>query len=128
MGMHVCTGARLICTMATAPSSFNATPRIVLAAGRPLGNVLDHVPLLNIAPFGMCQSPSNPAVAAATAAASGALTPMPCVPAIASPWSPGAAKVTLGGAPALTEASTTTCLWGGSVQITDPGQAAVQVD
>jgi hypothetical protein len=114
--------------MATAPSSFNATPRNIVAASRPPGNVLDHVPLLNIAPFGMCRSPLNPAVAAATAAASGALTPMPCVPATASPWSPGSAKVTLGGAPALTEASTTICLWGGNVQITDPGQATVQVD
>lgn len=127
MGMHVCTGARLSCTMGTAPSSFNATPKIVLAASRPPGNVLDHVPLLNIAPFGMCQSPSNPTVAAATAAASGVLTPMPCVPATVSPWSPGAAKVTLGGSPALTDASTTTCLWGGTVQVTDPGQAVVQV-
>jgi hypothetical protein len=114
--------------MGTAPASFNALPKIVLAASRAPGNVLDHVPLLNIAPFGMCQSPSNPVVAAATAAASGVLTPMPCIPATVSPWSPGASKVTLGGSPALTDGSTTTCLWGGTVQVTDPGQTTVQVD
>lgn len=128
MGMHVCTGATLTCTMGTAPSSFSATPKVVLASSRPPGSVLDHVPLLNIAPFGLCRSPSNPAVAAATAAAAGVLTPMPCVPATVAPWSPGATKVTLAGAPALTDSSTANCLWSGVVQVSDPGQRVVQVD
>ena len=39
----------------------------------PAANIMDHVPMVNIMPFGMCITPSNPAVAAATAAALGVL-------------------------------------------------------
>jgi len=113
--------------MGIAPSVFNATPKPLLAAGRPAGNILDFVPIMNIAPFGLCRSPANPVVAAATAAALGTLTPMPCVPATVAPWSPGAAMVQLAGAPALSNSSTLSCLWSGVITITDPGQAAVQV-
>jgi hypothetical protein len=59
----------------------------VLCEGPPAANIMDHVPMLNILPFGVCSSPANPTVVAATAAALGVLTPMPCIPA---PWAPGA--------------------------------------
>ncbi|MGL4604236.1 MAG: hypothetical protein ACRCU9_08815 [Iodobacter sp.] len=36
--------------------------------------------MLNIMPIGTCMSPATPMVAAATAAAMGVLTPMPCIP------------------------------------------------
>lgn len=58
---------------------------------------MDHNPLLNIMPFGMCTTPSNPMVAAATAAALGVLTPMPCLPMTMSPLVSGAPRVLLGG-------------------------------
>ena len=127
MAIQTCTGAQLSCSMGLAPSVFSATPKPVLAGGKPAGNTQDFVPIMNIAPFGMCRSPANPVVAAATAAALGTLTPMPCVPATVAPWTPGSAMVQLAGSPALNNTSTLSCLWAGVISVTDPGQAAVQV-
>jgi hypothetical protein len=127
MALHCCSGATLQCSMGMAPSTFHATPRPLMAGGQPAGNVLDHVPMLNIAPFGLCQSPSNPVVAAATAAASGVLTPQPCIPLTATPWTPGVATVLAAGAPALDEGSTCLCNWGGQISIVDAGQAQVML-
>src|SRR3546814_19712014 len=62
---------------------------------------MDHVPMLNIMPFGMCTSLANPTVASATSAAMGVLTPMPCIPATTSPWVPGAPTVLEGNLPTL---------------------------
>ena len=127
MAIQTCTGAQLMCSMGLAPSVFNATPKPLLAGGKPVGNIQDFVPILNIAPFGLCRSPANPVVAAATAAAQGTLTPMPCVPATVAAWTPGSALVQWAGAPALNNSSTLNCMWAGVITITDPGQAAVQV-
>jgi len=78
-------------------------------------------------PFGMCQSPANPAVAAATAAALGVLTPMPCVPVIPAPWVPGAPTVLLANMPALDNTSKLMCAYAGVIEITDAGQATEQI-
>ncbi len=77
--------------------------------------------MVNVLPFGLCRSPSNPQVAAATAAASGVLTPQPCFPSVAAPWSPGASVVTVDDVPALTSNSTCTCQWAGVVEVAQPG-------
>jgi hypothetical protein len=70
----------------------------------------------------MCTTVSNPTVAAATAAAFGVLTPMPCIPATATPWTPGATTVLLGKMPMLHQTSMCNCMWGGIIQIVEPGQ------
>jgi hypothetical protein len=88
---------------------------------------MDHIPFLNIMPFGMCMSPSNPMVAAATAAALGVLTPMPCIPATTSPWAPGCPTVTLGKQPILNSTSQCMCMWAGSISIVFPGQVQTTV-
>lgn len=86
------------------------------------------VPLANIPSMGMCGTPSNPVVAAATAAKLGVFTPAPCVPAVTSPWTPGAAKVMINKQPALHQACTAMCTWGGVISIASPGnKGAVQV-
>jgi hypothetical protein len=74
----------------------------------------------------MCTSPSNPTVAAATAAALGVLTPMPCVPVTAAPWVPGAPTVLVGNLPGLDNNSKCLCNWGGVISVVAPGQVAVQ--
>lgn len=78
-------------------------------------------PMANVPSFGACMTPSNPVVAAATTAAQGVLTPAPCVPATTSPWIPGATQVMINKQPALHSACTLSCMWGGVITITDPG-------
>jgi hypothetical protein len=130
MGKLVVQGATLQCTMGMAPSSLMVIPKgpPVQGVSMMAATIMDFVPMANIMPFGMCQSPSNPTVAAATAAALGVLTPMPCIPVTAAPWSPGAAKTTIGSMPALTDASTCQCTWAGTISVTMPGQMTVDVN
>jgi hypothetical protein len=127
MGMQVCMGAMMQCSMGMAPSSLIPTPKTVQTNYVMAANIMDNIPISNIPPFGMCQSPSNPTVAAATAAALGVLTPMPCVPATPAPWTPGSPKVLVCGMPALNESSKLQCIWGGSISITNPGQTNHQI-
>jgi hypothetical protein len=123
MPKHVCMGAMLQCTFGVAPSTFMVLPvNRVMTSFVPAANIMDNKPMVNILPFGMCTSPANPAVAAATAAALGVLTPMPCIPNTVAPWAPGAATVLLANMPALDDTSKLTCLWGGMISVSMPGQ------
>lgn len=122
MPMQTCMGAMMKCTFGMAPSTLIPTPKTVITSNMMAANIMDHVPIMNIPPFGMCQSPSNPMVAAATAAALGVPTPMPCVPATPAPWVPGAVTVMLCNAPALDNVSTLNCIWGGVITFANPGQ------
>lgn len=126
---QVCSGATLQCSFGVAPSVLNVLPQNrTLTAGMPAANIMDHIPLVNILPFGMCQSPANPTVAAATAAALGVLTPMPCVPATTSPWIPGGPPtMLLGNMPSLDSNSTLMCSWAGVIKIVMPGQAQMLI-
>jgi hypothetical protein len=128
MGMQVCMGAMMQCSFGVAPSTLVVLPaKRVLAGGPPAAPIMVHAPIVNVPPFGMCQSLANPTVAAATAAALGVLTPMPCVPATASPWIVGAPTVLIGNMPALNDSSKLMCNWGGVIQITSPGQTTDQI-
>jgi hypothetical protein len=128
MPQQVCNSATLQCSMGVAPSSLVVLPvNRVNTGNQPDANIMDHVPLVNIMPFGMCMSPANPSVAAATAAALGVLTPMPCIPVTASPWVPGAPTVTLGGNPTLDNTCTLMCMWAGVIQVVSPGEFTVSV-
>ncbi len=127
MAPQVVAGATAMCSFGVAPGSLVVLPVHQCLAGSPAGNVTDQGPILNVCPFGACSSLSNPAVAAATAAALGVLTPMPCVPVPSGPWLPGAAKTLLKGAPALDMNSKLMCAWGGVIQLINPGQFKVTV-
>lgn len=125
MGVQVCMGAMMQCSFGVAPSSLMVLPANRVLSTTPAANIMDNKPLLNILPFGMCSSPANPTVAAATAAALGVLTPMPCIPATAAPWVPGCPKVLIGNMPALESNSKLMCSYGGVIQILSPGQFTV---
>lgn len=120
-------GAAMTCSFGAAPATLVVLPKNrVMGENKPAANIMDHVPMLNIPPFGMCSSMANPTVAAATAAALGALTPMPCIPATSAPWLPGSSKVMIGGMPAVTDNCKCLCNWGGQIAFTMAGQFKVQ--
>lgn len=123
MPLLVCTGASLMCTFGVGPATFAASG-VEVSSETPAGVITDVTPA-NVPGFAMCITPTNPQVAAATAAALGVLA-QPCIP-ILSPWAPGSPKVTIGGVPALDNASTCQCAWGGVVSVTSPGQVKVTV-
>ncbi len=128
MAFQVCSGAILQCSFGLAPSALTVLPvNRTLAENKPAAVIMDNVPMLNIMPFGMCQSILNPAVAAATTAAAGVLTPVPCVPVTVAPWAPGSPTVLIGNIPALNDTSMCTCMWGGVISINFAGQAKVMI-
>jgi hypothetical protein len=121
-------GATLMCSFGVAPSSLVVLPKNTTMTSKvPAANIMDNIPLVNIMPFGMCTSLTNPTVAAATTAALGVLTPMPCIPVTPAPWVPGSATVMLGKMPALNNNCKLMCTWGGVIQITVPGQTTEMI-
>ena len=128
MPMQVCMGAMMQCSFGMAPSSLVILPKNETFTDQvPDANIMDHVPMVNIMPFGMCTSLANPTVAAATAAALGVLTPMPCIPNTPAPWVTGAPTVILGNFPTLDNVSKLMCIWGGVIQFSTPGEMTVKV-
>jgi hypothetical protein len=128
MPMQVVNGAQLMCTFGVAPSALVVLPvNRTMVDSQPAANIMDHVPMENIMPFGMCSSLANPQVAAATAAALGVLTPQPCIPATAAPWVPGAPTVLIANQPALDNASKCMCNWAGVISVVMPAQTNTMV-
>lgn len=127
MGQQVVATAVLKCAFGAAPSALMVVPLAGVMAGPPAATIMDNIPMLNILPFGMCEAPTNPEVIAATAAALGVLTPMPCIPLTLAPWIPGSPTVLIGGIPALNNESICMCEWGGAINIEEPGQFTVMV-
>ena len=126
MPQQVVNGAQLSCSFGTTPSSLT-----VLPVGRPIcnnqpaANIMDYIPMTNIMPFGMCMSPANPQVAAATAAALGVLTPQPCIPATTAPWTPGSLTL-VASEPALNDVSLCMCQWAGVISVLN-AQSTTQI-
>jgi hypothetical protein len=123
MGIAVTNGASLMCTFGMTPSTLVVLPtHATVVGGVPLATITDNAPMVNILPFGMCTSLANPTVAAATAAALGVLTPMPCIPAIVTPWLTGSPTVLCGNLPVVNETSQCMCAYAGVIRPITPGQ------
>lgn len=128
MGLNNAVQAAVLqCSFGLAPSTLMPLPKgaPVMIGGVLAGTTQDMAPVVNIPPFGMCTSLANPTVAAATSAALGVLTPMPCVPVTTGPWLPGAVRTLVNGAPALTAGDKCLCTWGGVISIVNPGAPTV---
>ncbi|APC92438.1 MULTISPECIES: DUF4280 domain-containing protein [Francisella] len=128
MSKQVCLGAQLKCSFGQSPSSLVVLPKPFSSNQKPAAVITDNAPMLNIPPFGMCSSPTNPAVIAATAAAMGVFTPAPCVPATTAPWSPGSSKVKINKIPSLTDKCKLNCAFGGIIEIQQPAQNKVDIE
>lgn len=129
MGVVAVSGATCSCPFGTAACPLQVTSQLqCMAQGRPIATIQDMQPGTNLASFGMCSSLANPAVASATAAALGVLTPQPCTMVPAGTWTSSNPKVTVGGKPCLTNESTLTCGMGmGTIRIVSAGQSKVMV-
>ena len=129
MGVQTVMGAMMLCSFGTAPCSLVVLPaNRTLSVKMPAANIMDYKPVVNLPTFAMCTSMANPATASATSAASGVLTPTPCVPVTAAPWVPGAVRTLVANMPALSESSKCFCSYGGVISITFPGQVQVMVN
>lgn len=128
MAQLVCNTAMLMCSFGVAPSTLMVTPEnMVNASNMPAATIMDNIPMKNILPFGMCNTISNPAVAAATAAKLGVFTPAACIPVIPAPWVPGSVTVMIRSKPALNSTCKAMCTWGGVISVTFPGQVLTSV-
>ena len=127
MSAYVRQSATLKCTMGSAQSALQLSHPVspVLLCGSPMAGMADIKPVANLAPFGLCKSLANPAVAAATAAAGGKLQEMPCIPCVTSPWAYAKMNVLVKGRPALTDDSRCVCMWLGIIKVKAAGQNSV---
>ena len=123
MGTVVMSGASITCPFALGPSTIvSGSKTNVTTGGGIVLTMMDCQPGTNIAPFPACTSMSNPAVAAATSAALGVLTPSTCTPVSPGPWTSEKSNVIIGGSPVLTQSCQLTCGYGGTITIAAPGQ------
>ena len=129
MTLAVVGGTSLIqCSFGLVPTPLVVLPdRTVLAEGMLMGNISDIVPFANIEPFGECISLANPEVLAATIAAAGILTPMPCIPITPDPWLSESLNVLVGGLPALDQTAIVMCIWAGVIHVVEPGNFTIMV-
>lgn len=115
--------AMLSCTHGTAPCSLKALPApVVSITGQQVATIASNIPFVNIPGFTKCISLANPLTAAATAAAAGVLTPESCIPMTVAAWASGFPIGTMNGQPVLTDNSTLSCSFGGTISIKMPGQ------
>ena len=126
MSQLVTVGCKTMCTFGTMPSDLIITSnQTVTTEGKPVATIADSAGPSNLGTYGMCTSLANPAVASATAAALGVLTPQPCMPTPAGTWIPTGTNVIIGGQPCLTNDCKMMCAFAGSISIVTPGQFKV---
>lgn len=118
-------GTMLKCSFGNLPTPIMVLPDKKVKSMLPVAVKSDHIPLLNILPFGMCSNPANPMVTAATAAALGVLTPMPCIPCTLQDWTGSCPKVKVKGKEVINMDSRLQCLYGGNIKVAVPVQPTV---
>ncbi|HEU4323895.1 MAG TPA: PAAR-like protein [Roseiflexaceae bacterium] len=105
----VAAGAQLRCSVGSTPSVLIATSAVtVVTEGKVLASVMDHVPIANIPPFGVCS-----------------ITGGPCVPVLPAPWTPSLTGLVTVSAPILPFNSTLLCAVGGQIMVADCNQNSI---
>lgn len=120
MTFAVISGATAECTCGTTPGELIADYDTgALVSGSIVLTIDMIVAEVNISSFGECDSLLNPEVVSATAAAEGVLTPMPCIPVVVDPWTPGSLTASQTGIGYVNDESVCTCSYGGVISIVD---------
>jgi hypothetical protein len=110
-------GAQLLCCFGTAPSTLTVTSQFIATINyMPVATIMDMIPVVNIPPFGKCI-----AMAVATAGVT-AVLPIPCVPMIAAPWTPGSFISKINMLPVLNMPAMCNCALGGIITVIQPSQ------
>lgn len=118
----------LHCSLGTVPTPLIVLPdQSVVMEGMLCGCITDNIPFANIPGYVLCLSLGNPAVAAATAADFGILTPMPCTPITLEPWISTCFDVIVRGGPVLDETALLICDYGGVITVIEPGNFTVVI-
>lgn len=116
----------LSCSFGTVPDTLIVLPDgNVVIEGMLAGNMFDVIPFMNIPGFVMCISLGNPEVDAATIAAGGVLTPMPCTPMTLEPWITEDVTVMFTDQPAIDQTSILMCDYAGVIIVDEPGNFSV---
>ena len=118
----------LTCTFGAAPGLFQALElpgKPVVMGTFTTATIEEIVPMVNVPTFVMCKSLLNPEVAAATAAALGVLTQMPCIPVVVAPWTPPSTLMAYMDMPLATVESKCLCAWGGMIGVEAPVEVLV---
>lgn len=129
MTQQVCNGAALACTFGAAPGTLTVIPATgVMAATQPAATVMDYAPMVNVATFGMCMSPSNPQVSGRDGRGVGGADAAALHSRDVEPLDAGQSHRDDRGNAALTSTDMCMCMWGGQITITSPGQESVTDD
>lgn len=121
-------GTILKCSFGNLPTALMVLPERKVNSMTPVATKADHIPFVNILPFGMCSNPANPMVIAATAAAMGTPTPAPCIPCTLKEWDNPCKKVMVHGVEAINMDSCLKCVYGGEIRVTAPIQPLVVIE
>ena len=114
MAFPVVMGSMCKCVFGAAPMPLSvSSQQTVQAMNLNVATIMDN----KFPPFGMCSSPNNPAVIAATAAKLGVFSPAPCAPAIIAPWIKGEPTILVCGKPLLTNTTKLMCMWAGMISV-----------
>ena len=129
MAQIVVNSAQVTCSFGITPAPLVVTSQQkVLIGGLPAATINDGSSS-NMVSFGMCSSLMNPAVAAATAAALGVLTPQPCKPMFLGKWIPNHPKVLIAGKPCVANDTKCMCAYNPvACSVLNPGQMKVTVN
>jgi uncharacterized protein DUF4280 len=115
MACHVDDGALVRCMYGITPMPIHASGHV------PIATVNDRAPFVNIPPFCLCTSPTNPI--AILLESLGIPDPVvPCLPLVPEPWQvANLHRVWVKGARALDRQSSAFCMWGdGRIEIVNP--------
>lgn len=115
-GCLLTSGTLVKCSFGATPGPLMGNPENGLIL-TPIVSAENTTPFVNIPSFGMCASLANPAVAAATAAAFGVLTPQPCVPNPTGTWVPDPTSPNT-----LSQTTMCPCAFGGMITPIVPAQ------